>query len=134
MNSSIIVFALVHDEQMQDSEHIGHIGISSLDTAASTRFPRSRSQLQGQKSQDQNSMAMHIYLSWVAYIGINSLTHWCPQNSHGQSHSSKVNSKVTGPNFYTHAHLMCSPQAHIGHIGINTLGTAACTRLPSSKS
>ena len=39
--------------------HIGCVGINTMDTAESTRFPRSR--LQGQRSQDQTSMPMHIY-------------------------------------------------------------------------
>ena len=35
---------------------ITHIGINNLDTAAFGQIPRSRSWLQGQRSQDQNSM------------------------------------------------------------------------------
>ena len=39
-----------------------------FDTAAATRIPRSRLYLVGQRSQEQNDMPMHIYLSWVIYI------------------------------------------------------------------
>ena len=45
----------------------GHTGINTLGTGASTRFPRSRSLLQGQRSQDHNTMPMHIYSSWVVH-------------------------------------------------------------------
>ena len=45
----------------------GHVGINTLDTGTPTRFPRSRLWPQGQRSQDQNSVLMHIYPTWVVY-------------------------------------------------------------------
>ncbi len=80
------------------SPHVqaGHTGINTLGTGASTRFPRSRSQLQGQRSQDQNSMPMHIYTSWV--VDMKKLTTLAakpweqerPQDFQGQGHGPKI--------------------------------------------
>ena len=56
-----------------------HIGINTLDTGVSTRFPRSRSWLQGQRSQDKNFHA-HAHLplmgsphAQTGHTGINTL-------------------------------------------------------------
>ena len=84
----------------------GHIGINTIDTGASTRIPRSRSWLQGQRSQDQNSMLMHSYLSWILHRGrlatLASIpwTQEGPRESPGRGHGCKVKghrTKMPGP-------------------------------------
>ena len=114
----------------------GQTGINTADTER-LRIPRSRSWRQGWRSQDQNSMPMHIYPSWVVHtlkLAMLSSINWtqqCPQDFHVKVIAPR--SKVTT---YTQAHLplMSSPQAQSGHTGINTLATTASTRLPRSKS
>ena len=75
---------------------ISHISINTLGTGASTRIPRSRSWIQGQRSQDQNFMPMYIYASWVAHMHKQETLasmHWAqehPQESQGQFHGFKV--------------------------------------------
>ncbi len=67
---------------------------------------------------------------------------WHQYHGHSSVHkNSKVKvtelqSKVTEPKFHAHAHLslMGSPQTQTGHVGINTMDTAASTRTPRSRS
>ena len=73
---------------------IGHININTLDIGGSKRF--ARSWLQGQRSQDRNSMPKHIYPSQIVHryklatLASIPWTHGGPQESQGQDHGSKV--------------------------------------------
>ena len=79
----------------------GHTGINTLGTATSTTIPRSRSKLQGQRSQDPSFMAIHIYPSYVvhmhklAMLAPIPLTQQCSQETHLQRHSTKVKGHIT---------------------------------------
>ena len=88
---------------LMDSPHAktDHIDINTLGTGASTRFPRSWSCLQSQRSQGQNSMLMHNYTLWVVHVhklATLASIPWAqkrPKDSQGQGHSSKVKGHST---------------------------------------
>ena len=120
--------------------HTGHVGINTLGTGASTRFQISRSWLQGKRSQNLNSIPMHIYPTWIVHrpklttLASKLWTQEGPQESHGQGHGSKAKGHRTKIQSHAHLPIMGSPHAQTGHNGINTLVTEASTAFPSSRS
>ncbi len=90
----------------------GQVCINALDTGVFIRIPRSRSQWQGQRSQDQNVMLMHIYPSLVAHrhkMAKMASIPWiqeCPIEFQGQGHCSKVKGHMTNISY------PCTPTPH----------------------
>ena len=79
---------------------IGHAGINTFDTAVCVRFPRSS--LEGQRSQHQISMFVHIYpSSGVHRHKLATFSHWHQYLGHRRVlQISKI--KITGPKIKDH--------------------------------
>ena len=122
---------------------IGHIDINTLDTAASTRFPWSRSLCQGQSQYQEHSSKVKGHRTNIPCP--------CTSTPHGQSTGTKwpqwhqylghrsvykiskfkviaPKSKVAEPKFHAHAHLhlMGGPHTQFGLGNLNTLATKFC--------